>query len=121
VICPNCREEAAFNCKLNFHIDLFACPKKCLEIIRDDDNIYHYELEQTIDDATYYMEVYDMGVKSSTVISLITFDNVVESYPPSPTPRYYNTILTLNYPWIFKSQEELNNIVTRLLKLKAFT
>jgi hypothetical protein len=121
MICPNCQEGCVFDSKLNNLIDLFSCPKKCFQIIRDDDNIFHYELEQQIGDERYYLEVYNFGHNSHSVISRITFGEPVLTYPPTPTPRFITTIMKLNYPWIFQSQEELNGIIQRLLNLKAFT
>jgi len=121
MICPNCQGECVFTHDLNIDVALHSCPSKCFQIIRDDKNIYHYELEQKIGEETYYMEVYNLGSKNFSSISSISLGEVVPTYPVTPAPRYTTEILRLNYAWIFQSQEELNNIIQRLLNLKAFT
>ena len=121
MICPNCQKEAIYVCKLNDHIDMDSCEAKCFQIIRDDKYIYHYELEQNIEGEIYYLEVYNFGENRSTAVSRVTFAEVVPTYPITPRPRHNTQILKLNYPWIYQTQEELNTIISRLLKLKVFS
>lgn len=105
--CPNCKKSAS---RRTFHndctYDVFMCPSDCLSLyfLKADNTLHYYRIVQSLGN---YILV------SSTLLK--------RTYLVRPTVSKEAIIVDFPHFFPIETQEEINGVIDRLLKLKAFS